>query len=122
MAPQRVMREEGKNWTMSKPTVRKVGKSRTSRKKRLSWTTLTIVGVFLVAFIPMLRQNFRLRGQEAFYRGEVLRLEKENARLANVMEQMESPYLVEKIAREQLGLMKKGEVMFKVKESEDVSR
>ncbi len=80
------------------------------------------MGVFLVAFIPMLQQNFRLRGQEAFYRGEVLRLEKENARLANVMEQMESPYLVEKIAREQLGLMKKGEVMFKVKESKDVSR
>ena len=81
---------------------------RATRKRTLPWAAMAIAGVFLAASVPMLRQYFNLRSQEAFYRREVARLEKENERLARVMEQMEKPYLVEKIAREQLGLMKKG--------------
>lgn len=55
------------------------------------------------------------------YKKEIENLKKENARLENILKQVDTPYMTEKIAREQLGMMKQGEYKINLKEGENVS-
>lgn len=53
--------------------------------------------------------------------GEIVRLNKENAELSGQVKALKSdPHLIERIARDELGLAKPGEVIIKIPKSEQV--
>lgn len=47
-------------------------------------------------------------------REEIQKIEKENERLQNMKRKIDDPFFMEKLAREKLGLAKKGEVVYKI--------
>lgn len=55
------------------------------------------------------------------YQEEIERLKQENAMLEKTLKQVETPFMTEKIAREQMGMMKNGEYKIQLKEKKDVS-
>ncbi len=83
---------------------------------RLSWVALSLIGLAALGgvFYPKIRQYRDLERQEQRMREEV-RLEEEMARyLKGRQERLKAdPRFVEKIAREELGLAKPGETVFK---------
>ena len=52
------------------------------------------------------------RAQEAAIRAQIEEIKKENERLREELERMQSDEYIEKVARERLGLIKSGEIMF----------
>jgi cell division protein FtsB len=52
------------------------------------------------------------RAQEAAIRAQIEEIKKENERLKEELERMQSDEYIEKVARERLGLIKSGEIMF----------
>jgi cell division protein FtsB len=48
-------------------------------------------------------------------------LKQENAMLEKTLKQVDTPFMTEKIAREQLGMMKPGEYKIIIKENQNVS-
>jgi len=56
------------------------------------------------------------------YEEEIKQLKEENAMLEKTLKQVDTPFMTEKIAREQLGMMKSGEYKIMIKEGKNVSR
>lgn len=52
------------------------------------------------------------RAQEAAIRAQIEEIKKENERLKEELERIRSDEYIEKVARERLGLIKSGEIMF----------
>jgi len=55
------------------------------------------------------------------YQNEIKRLQQENAMLEKTLKEVETPFMTEKIAREQLGMMKPGEYKIQIREEKNVS-
>lgn len=83
---------------------------------RLSWTALIIIGLVGLGgvFYPKIRQYRDIQQREGQLREEV-RLEEEMLRYLKTKQERlhNDPRFVEKIAREELGLAKPGETVFK---------
>ena len=70
-------------------------------------------------FVPLARENLRMLGKEARLKSENAAKEKENARLLDELRQLGSnPVYVEKVARDELGLGKPGELVYRFKSPE----
>lgn len=83
---------------------------------RASWTALILIGLFALAgiFYPKYQQHRDIQAREMQLREDV-RMEEEMLRhLKTKQERLRTdPRFVEKIAREELGLAKPGETVFK---------
>ncbi len=86
---------------------------RPQRKVRLGRLLAVIFlawAVFLFAAQEV--RMVRLRAEEAGIRAEINRLQAENEALAAQLKQVQSDEYIEKVAREQLGLVKEGEIPY----------
>ncbi len=68
-----------------------------------------------------LQQYYVQKSKLLMYQQEIKKLTQENAMLEKTLKQAETPFMTEKIAREQLGMMKPGEYKVQIKEGESVS-
>jgi cell division protein FtsB len=75
--------------------------------------TIAIVYAFLLYY----KQKTKLLADEE----EIKKLKQENAMLEKTLKQVNTPFMTEKIAREQLGMMKPGEYKIIIKENQNVS-
>ncbi len=93
-------------------------------KKRRFFTFQRIFIIILgtSAVLYALQLYYSQRSKFFKYASEIDKLNKEKALLEETLRKVESPFMTEKIAREQMGMMKKGEykIQFK-KEGENVS-
>ena len=70
-------------------------------------------------FDPLVRKNIEMIRREYVLRGDLDAVEKENAALREEVKKItESPIFVEKVAREELGMGKPGEVVYRFKSGE----
>lgn len=77
---------------------------------------LFVLALFvLFAFLPSYTQLQDLRFKNVQYEHEVRRLKREQSRLEREKRLLvEDPVYIEKVAREKLGLIKEGEVVYKI--------
>ncbi|MDI3280521.1 MAG: septum formation initiator family protein [Bacillota bacterium] len=92
------------------------GPSRRALPLWLRWGLLLLAAYlcfgYLTGLVSLVRVNAEIRRVEQ----EIAALERENARLAGQVKYMESPGYVEKVAREELGLVAPGEIRYRVAE------
>jgi len=85
------------------------------RKDKIKLRYLLLLLFFIGICIPRGIQLYKWEKKLNFYLSEIERLKKENENLKNKIEKIKNdPYYVEKIARENFGLMKNEEVLFKI--------
>ncbi len=73
-------------------------------------------GTYLL-FEPLVRRNLEMMGKETVLKQDLDALEKENARIrSDTQRLMENPVYVEKVAREELGMGKPGELVYRFKD------
>jgi len=84
------------------------------QKKILGWKQVLILILGIAFIVPVLTQYINIRNQYTSEKREIEKLKKDNEYLANLLKETNSPYFVEKIAREQMGLMKDGEYLVKI--------
>jgi cell division protein FtsB len=71
--------------------------------------------VFLILFIVRLKSYYNTYKTLKFYQSEINRLKEENRILAEKIEKIKNdPYYVEKILREEYGMIKNGEFVIKM--------
>jgi Septum formation initiator. len=71
--------------------------------------------VFFILFIIRLRSYYDVYKTLKFYQNEINRLREENKTLAEKIEKIKNdPYYVEKILREEYGMIKNGEFVIKM--------
>jgi cell division protein FtsB len=71
--------------------------------------------VFLILFIIRLKSYYNTYKTLKFYQSEINRLKEENRILAEKIEKIKNdPYYVEKILREEYGMIKNGEFVIKM--------
>ena len=77
---------------------------------------LFVIAIFvLFAFLPSYTQMQDLRLRNAQYEQEILRLRRERLMLERERKLLqEDPAYLEKVAREKMGLIKEGEVVYKI--------
>lgn len=82
---------------------------------------LVFVGIFLVIFLPSFAKIQELRQKNKELEANIKRLDKENLALSQEKEKLEKdPEYLERVAREKLGIVKKGEIVYRiVPEQED---
>lgn len=76
------------------------------------WRYLLIAvlcSIMLIMISPKLKTIHRMDGERNRLEQEKIALEKKNQELKDKLSEMDSTAMVEKIAREQLGMVKKGE-------------
>ena len=89
------------------------------KKKRIGYYVLLLI--FIVASIPRAKRLYICWQKLKFSQKEISRLEQENKLLEEEIANVQNnPYYIEKLARENLGLMKEDEYLFRLKE-ENVS-
>lgn len=77
-------------------------------------TFLLIVAVFLIIFLPGYAKIQELRQRNKELELNIKKLRKENLRFKKEGERLENdPAYLEKVARERLGVVKKGEVVYR---------
>lgn len=98
--------------------LRKVDAQKNRTAKRRVWGTaaLFIGGYFMFSFffgeMGMLKL-IKMKETHQQLRGEIESLQEENLRLAENIEALKSdPFYIEMIARDQLGLVKEGEIIY----------
>jgi len=84
------------------------------QKKIIGWQQILILVFGIAILVPILIQYINIQRQYTGEAREISKLKKDNEHLSNVLKETNSPYFVEKIAREQMGLMKDGEYLFKI--------
>ena len=92
--------------------------------QKIAWTIIAILAVVLVlvAFVPKIKQYQDLQKVEA-QKAEDVRIEQEiYDQLKQQQERLRTdPHFVERIAREEIGLAKPGELVFKFVDDEATS-
>ena len=74
-----------------------------------------IAAILIAVFLPGFAKYQRLRSQNSNLKATIAKLETENRRLLAERRRLETdPVYVEKKAREKLGVVKKGEIVYKV--------
>ena len=84
------------------------------KKKILGWQQIVICIVGIATLIPVLSKYLTLRHEYISEVNGIKELKKNNDYFSSLIKETDTRYFVEKIAREQLGLMKKGEYLFKI--------
>ena len=83
------------------------------RKKIVFWI-ITIVVILIVVFLPKFSELQRLREENVNIKKSIILLEQDNEALTEEVRRMEEdPNYVEQKAREKLGIIKKGEYIYK---------
>ena len=86
--------------------------------KNASWLFVIAVIIFLL-FLPSFTQMQNVKTKNFEYAKRIKDLEAQQTRLLEEKERLENdPVYLEKVAREKLGLIKQGEVVYRVKDSE----
>ena len=76
---------------------------------------LIVVGILLVVFFPGYAKIQELRQKNKDLEENAKRLQAENIKLSEEKERLEKdPEYLERVARQKLGIIKKGEVVYKV--------
>lgn len=76
---------------------------------------LVFLAIFLIIFFPGYAKMQELRQKNRELEANINKLEKENLALQREKEKLEKdPDYLERVAREKLGIVKKGEVVYKV--------
>lgn len=71
--------------------------------------------VILVAFLPTFSRLQDVKQKDLEYQARIAELEAENAKLQNERRKLEEdPVYLEKVAREKMGLIREGEVVYKL--------
>ncbi len=91
------------------------------KNSRLSFWKILILIMGTGAIVYAMQLYFVQRSKLVKYQQEIEQLKKENAMLERTLKQADTPFMTEKIAREQLGMMKKGEYRIQIKEEKHVS-
>ena len=74
-----------------------------------------ITSIILVVFLPSFSRMQDLRDKNADLRSQVLELKKKNRQLTQEKHLLESdPVYLEKVAREKMGLIRQGEVVYRL--------
>lgn len=84
----------------------------------LAPAAVLVVALALATNVLPFRQILDQRNEVEAARAEVTRIEAENVRLEQRVEDLQAPFEVERIAREQLGYVRPGEEAFVVMEPE----
>ncbi len=75
----------------------------------------TISVVILVIFLPSFSKMQQLKVKNENYRQEIISLKQKNAQLQEENQRLEhDPVYLEKVAREKMGLVKEGEVVYRM--------
>ena len=83
------------------------------RKKIIFWV-IAIVAILVVVFLPRFSELQRLREENVNIKKSIILLEQDNEALTEEVCRMEEdPNYVEQKAREKLGIIKKGEYIYK---------
>jgi len=86
------------------------------RKIINNWFSITSI-IFFVLFIIRLKSYYNVYKTFKFYQNEVNRLKEENEIIAGKIEKIKNdPYYVEKILREEYGMIKNGEFIIKIED------
>jgi len=80
---------------------------------------ILVLGTILIFYASL--QYYVQRSKLVMYQNEIKRLQQENAMLEKTLKEVETPFMTEKIAREQLGMMKPGEYKIQIREEKNVS-
>lgn len=84
------------------------------RKIKNNWFLIVSI-VFFVLFIIRLKMLYSAYSNFKFYQNEINRLKEENKILAEKIEKIKNdPYYIEKILREDYGMIKDGEFIIKI--------
>ena len=76
---------------------------------------LVFAGILLVLFFPGYAKMQELRQKNRELEATIKKLEKENLAISQEKERLENdPDYLEKVAREKLGIVRKGEVIYRV--------
>ncbi|MCM8828390.1 MAG: septum formation initiator family protein [Candidatus Omnitrophica bacterium] len=75
----------------------------------------------IIAIVYALELYFVQRSKLLMYQKEIEKLKEENAMLEKTLKKAETSFMTEKIAREQLGMMKPGEYKILLKGNKNVS-
>lgn len=76
---------------------------------------LVFLGILLAVFFPGYAKMQELRQKNRELEANIKRLEEENIALSQEKEKLEKdPEYLERVAREKLGIVKKGEIVYKV--------
>lgn len=83
---------------------------------KVKWKKLLFWGVILAFFGSIfIRQQITISGlndKYAQYEKQLSQLQEKNAKLTSQLEQTQTDEYIEKVAREKLGLIKPGEILF----------
>ena len=86
--------------------------------KNASWLFVIAVIIFLL-FLPSFTQMQNVKTKNLEYAKRIKDLEAQQTRLLEEKERLENdPVYLEKVAREKLGLIKQGEVVYRLKDRE----
>lgn len=84
-------------------------------KKKRKVSLILILTAFIILSIPRLRTLISAYRKLNYYQKRIAVLEKENSMLKNKIDNIkDDPYYTEKILRENFGLIKKGEVVYRI--------
>ena len=74
-----------------------------------------IILILILTFLPSYTRFCNLRQKSRELEEKIKELEKENLALREERENLEkNPFYIEKVAREKMGVVKKGEVIYKI--------
>lgn len=96
----------------ARPATRKASKSCEAPLRRwwiVPAIVITVVGLFVWAYYPVARVQYRETRERARLQAELNVLKQRNARLQKEVDRLKTPEGVEDYARTQLGLVKRGE-------------
>ncbi|HOV21503.1 MAG TPA: septum formation initiator family protein [bacterium] len=86
-------------------------------KKRRKIYLILILITFVILSIPRITLLLSSIKKLHYYQDEIVKLETENKILKEKIEKIENdPYYIEKLLRENYGLIKEGEIVYRIKE------
>ena len=87
------------------------------KKKPLLLLFAFLILYFLVLFSVQFVRYFQMTHEVKVLSREIAAIEEENASLMNEIERLDNPEYLEELARERLGMMRRGELLFYIQES-----
>lgn len=93
----------------------------TKKYRFFSLSRIIILTAGTIAILYALHLYYAQKNKLLLYKQEIENLKNENAALEKTLKEVNTPFMTEKIAREQLGMMKKGEYRINMKEGKNVS-
>lgn len=110
---------QGLRWRSGRGYSRPQSRPRPSRRGLplwLRWGLLLLAAYLCFGYLTGLISLVRVNAEIGRVEREIAALERENAQLVGRVRYMESPQYVEKVAREELGLVAPGEIRYRVAE------